>query len=52
MRAGVIVVGEVEDLFLELGDRGEGAATDGFLGVYRFRFSGQVDGLNIRPPFG
>ena len=20
--------------------------------LYRFRFSGQVDGLNIRPPFG
>ena len=32
MRAGVVVVGEAEDLFLELGDRGEGAAADGFLG--------------------
>ena len=32
MGAGVIAVGEVEDLFLELGDRGERATADGFLG--------------------
>ena len=32
MRAGVIVVGEAEDLLLELGDRGEGAAADGLSG--------------------
>ena len=27
-------------------------ATGYFEIVYRFRFSGQVDALNIRPPFG
>ena len=29
---GIVVVGEAEDPLLELGDRGEGAAADGFLG--------------------